>query len=392
MAGLYSAVFLLSVVVVPCFPPDDTVSFAKVGFKDAKVIFLKELSLFRVCCHLLNEGVTRADFDIVLGRSRHVSKTVELRLDRDTFHQVRMRGSAWKCDIRPPEGIWSGISGGSSGEEREERPPHIFLLLKKGANERSGINISPMTTRQRIKEFGFSCRTPTKKPFLKPYMVKKRLSWAKQHQSWTVDDWKKVCFSDESTIPILADKSVFVRRRKGEQYNNDCIMKAVKHPLSIMVWSIVSGHGTGRLYFVQGMMRQYQYIKVLKERLLSQVHEWFPDGDFVFIHVSAPCHKANKVTKFLSDNKIKVLDWPVEVRKEHRRPALQICGVVEIYLHFTGLDVGSEIRLRKPAITAGDHRANHTIPPFWLDDRPPLLRQVAVKPAAGWSVLALRGL
>ncbi|KAJ4449358.1 hypothetical protein ANN_00756 [Periplaneta americana] len=40
----------------------------------------------------------------------------------------------------------------------------------------------------------------------------------------------------------------------------------------------------------------------------------------------------------------------------------------------------------------GAHRANHTIPPFWLDDRPPLLRHVAVKPGAGWSVLALRGL
>ncbi|KAJ4430933.1 hypothetical protein ANN_19526 [Periplaneta americana] len=48
-----------------------------------------------------------------------------------------------------------------------------------------------MTTRRRIKELGCSCRTPTKKPFLKPYMVKKRLVWAKQHQSWTVDDWKK---------------------------------------------------------------------------------------------------------------------------------------------------------------------------------------------------------
>ncbi|KAJ4444339.1 hypothetical protein ANN_06131 [Periplaneta americana] len=35
----------------------------------------------------------------------------------------------------------------------------------------------------------------------------------------------------------------------------------------------------------------------------------------------------------------------------------------------------------------GDHRANHTIPPFWFDDRPPLLRHV--RPAAGWSVLAL---
>ncbi|KAJ4444354.1 hypothetical protein ANN_06146 [Periplaneta americana] len=40
----------------------------------------------------------------------------------------------------------------------------------------------------------------------------------------------------------------------------------------------------------------------------------------------------------------------------------------------------------------GDHRANHTIPAFWLDDRPPLLRHVDARPAAGWSVWALHGL
>ncbi|KAJ4438078.1 hypothetical protein ANN_14017 [Periplaneta americana] len=40
----------------------------------------------------------------------------------------------------------------------------------------------------------------------------------------------------------------------------------------------------------------------------------------------------------------------------------------------------------------GDHRANHTIPPFWLDDRPPLLRHVDVRPAAGWLIMVLHGL
>ncbi|KAJ4443556.1 hypothetical protein ANN_05229 [Periplaneta americana] len=48
-------------------------------------------------------------------------------------------------------------------------------------------------------------------------------------------------------------------------------------------------------------------------------------------------------------------------------------------------------RIRNPVAKASyngweDHRANHTIPPFWLDDRPPLLRHVGVRPAAGWSV------
>ncbi|KAJ4425824.1 hypothetical protein ANN_27450 [Periplaneta americana] len=34
----------------------------------------------------------------------------------------------------------------------------------------------------------------------------------------------------------------------------------------------------------------------------------------------------------------------------------------------------------------GDNRANHKIPPFWLDDRLPLLWHVGMRPAAGWSV------
>lgn len=106
------------------------------------------------------------------------------------------------------------------------------------------------------------------------------------------------------------DKSEFVRRRPDEKFKADCIIQQVKHPLSIMVWSVISSQGTGRLYIVDGTMRQDQYIKVLETKMLPQVQEWFPNGDFTFMHDSAPCHKAKKVTKFLDDRKIKVLDWP----------------------------------------------------------------------------------
>lgn len=120
----------------------------------------------------------------------------------------------------------------------------------------------------------------------------------------------QVCFSDESSIQVLSDKSQFVRRRNSEKYQEDCIVKRVKHPLSIMVWSVISSQGTGRLYIVEGTMRQDQYIAVLDTKMLPQVHEWYPDGDFLFMHDSAPCHKAKKVTKFLQDKQIRVLEWP----------------------------------------------------------------------------------
>lgn len=121
----------------------------------------------------------------------------------------------------------------------------------------------------------------------------------------------QVCFSDESTFQILTEKSNFVRRRTSERYDPACITPTVKHPLSVMVWSVISAKGPGRLYVVEGMMNAAQYLKVLQGRLLPQMKEWFCEGENpVFMHDSAPCHKAKVVTKFLAEENVGVLDWP----------------------------------------------------------------------------------
>lgn len=78
-----------------------------------------------------------------------------------------------------------------------------------------------------------------------------------------------------------------------------------------MVWSVISAKGMGRLYIVEGTMRQDQYKRVLETRLLPQVKEWFPGEDnYIFMHDSAPCHKAKSVTAFLTKENIAVLPWP----------------------------------------------------------------------------------
>lgn len=78
-----------------------------------------------------------------------------------------------------------------------------------------------------------------------------------------------------------------------------------------MVWSVISSKGTGRLYVVQGTMRQDQYKEVLKTRLLPQLKEWFPNGQpFVFMQDGAPCHTAKSIKAFLLKEKIPLLPWP----------------------------------------------------------------------------------
>lgn len=58
----------------------------------------------------------------------------------------------------------------------------------------SGVMISDGTLRRRMKELGFQCYKPAKKPRLTPAMLKSRLEWAKAHLHWTADDWEKVAW------------------------------------------------------------------------------------------------------------------------------------------------------------------------------------------------------
>ncbi|GFY26911.1 uncharacterized protein TNCV_930521 [Trichonephila clavipes] len=55
------------------------------------------------------------------------------------------------------------------------------------------------------------------------------------------------------------NKTQFVRRGDGEKFHSDCVVRTVKHPTKIMIWSVISDKGTGRLDVVKGMMRQDQY-------------------------------------------------------------------------------------------------------------------------------------
>lgn len=67
-------------------------------------------------------------------------------------------------------------------------------------------------------------------------------------------------------------------------------------------------------------------------------------------------------------------------RKEFSQEIL--VGVWDRCSYCIVLNVGSyiiaKVRLRKPAVTARGFHANHTIPPFWLNDRSSLQKHVDV--------------
>ena len=101
----------------------------------------------------------------------------------------------------------------------------------------TGINVSRRTVSRRlVNDFGLKSCKPAKKPRLTPTVKLKRLAFAKKHVSWTVQQWEKVLFSDESTLQQFNSRKLFIRRHSGQRFNKNFTMQTMKHPLSVMIW------------------------------------------------------------------------------------------------------------------------------------------------------------
>ncbi|KAG1006338.1 hypothetical protein G6F26_013891 [Rhizopus arrhizus] len=64
------------------------------------------------------------------------------------------------------------------------------------------------TTLNALKSLGFKARPKRKVPLLSAKHRKARLEWALAHRYWTIDDWRKVIFSDESKINVWGSDGV----------------------------------------------------------------------------------------------------------------------------------------------------------------------------------------
>ena len=192
-----------------------------------------------------------------------------------------------------------------------ENPRLSATALKtQFAEELQGVAIRTIQYRLKV-DLGFDSRHAAQKPLLTAAMKKKRMAFAKKHQSWSVEDWKKVMFSDESTFRLVRGGIVRVRRPAGsDRYASKYCSSTVKHPPSVMVWGCFSGLlGRGSLWFLPKgeMMNSTNYLKCLEEKLIPfmEIH-----GTTKFLQDGAPCHKAKRVMDYLKSQRFEVIDWP----------------------------------------------------------------------------------
>ena len=193
-----------------------------------------------------------------------------------------------------------------------QKNPRLTALELKNLHPELLEYVAVSTIQHRLqKGLGLPSRKADKKALLTERMKKQRIAFAKKYIHWTPAQWKRVMFSDESNFQVFRVGSPMVRRlHDSNRFDPRFTVPTVKHPDSIMVWGAFSAEmGRAGLYFLpkNKKMNSDQYVKVLEEHMLSMFHIHSCE---VFMKDNAPCHKSKKVTNFLQQQKIRVLDWP----------------------------------------------------------------------------------
>ena len=154
-----------------------------------------------------------------------------------------------------------------------------------------------------------------KKPCLTTIHKQKRLVWAKEHKNWTVEEWNRVLWSDESKFEIFGNKCrSFVRCRVEKRMLEQCTMQTIKHGGgNIMVWGCFGGGQVGSIAKIDRKMTKEVYLKILKEHVSVCGTELIGKG-FVFQQDNDPKHTAKVVKQYLNEKQeeglLKVMTWP----------------------------------------------------------------------------------
>ncbi|KAK4511764.1 uncharacterized protein ATC70_007309 [Mucor velutinosus] len=198
-------------------------------------------------------------------------------------------------------------------KERVSSVVKVTKILEKDFQ----MKVHPETVRRALRTAGLGAFEKEKKPLLSDANVKKRLAWCKQHKDWTVDDWKRVIWTDETKINrFYSDGRQWAWIRSDEQLQNHHVKLTVKHGGgSITLWSAITYAGVGWKCMINGNMDKALYKKILQDELeqtiaFSVEKLGFSREQVIFQQDNDPKHTSNSVKDYLQEQSYQVMEWP----------------------------------------------------------------------------------
>jgi transposase len=203
--------------------------------------------------------------------------------------------------------------------------------------EIANTTISVRSIRRRLKVHGIRKWKAANCALLNDRLAANRLAWALEHQNWTVEDWRKITWSDEVSVEKGKDPTaVWVFRRRGEREKflrnnvNGCLKGG---GVSLMLWSCFTNDVKGPLVPIFGRANADAYISLLESHLIPYMESLPEHGiiDSKFQQDNAPIHKAHRTMDFLEAQPFETIVWPAS--SPDMNPIEHIWAAIKAELH-----------------------------------------------------------
>ena len=192
---------------------------------------------------------------------------------------------------------------------KAENAVQVAKALKDVTNQ----SVSSQTVRRNLREIGMVAAVKRKHPFLRSRHRRERLQWAERCKDFTLEDWKRVIWSDETKINRLgSDGRVWVYKDVGEELNDRLVKSTVKFGGgNVMMWGCMMWEGVGYATRIEGKMDAELYTSILEDELQQSVEYYDKSpADMVFQQDNDPKHKSARATKWLDESGFTVMKWP----------------------------------------------------------------------------------
>ena len=176
-------------------------------------------------------------------------------------------------------------------------------------------SISTKTMRRALKKAGMKAVVKKKRPLLLKRHRKERLDFAISHQDWTMEDWKRVVWSDETKINCLgSDGRKWAWKKAGEKLGDRLVKGTLKFGGgSLMMWGCMSWDGVGYACKIDGKMDANLYVSILDDELTNSLEYWGKNGEeVVFQQDNDPKHTSRKAKEWLQSQDFETMIWPAQ--------------------------------------------------------------------------------
>ncbi|CAF2806478.1 unnamed protein product [Rotaria sp. Silwood2] len=139
-----------------------------------------------------------------------------------------------------------------------------------------------------------------------------RIAWCKKFQSYTIEDWRRVIFSDESTYYVFKRKNkMMVSRAKSEKLAPDCVQQLTTGDGGkVGIWGAMCEYGKTSAFVYSDNMDSTKYCEVLKNYLIPSIKRLPKEKKYIYQCDLAPWHTSNMVKDQIKKLKINMLEWP----------------------------------------------------------------------------------